>query len=112
MVLDLRVGDVLRLRRKHPCGGFDWDVVRVGADIGVCCRKCGRRVLLDRPTLHRRLKSVVERGAPVDPAIERALFGDPAESHADDRPPTAHVPLSPPGRGARGEGAGDDAGQP
>ncbi len=75
MVMDLRVGDVLRLRRKHPCGGFDWDVVRVGADIGLTCRECGRRVLLDRPTLRRRLKAVVERGAPVDPEIERALFG-------------------------------------
>ena len=109
MVLDLRVGDVLRLRRKHPCGGFDWEVVRVGADIGVRCRECGRRVLLDRPTLHRRLKSVVERGAPVDPAIERALFGGPAESHTDD--PASHVPLSPPGRGAKGEGAEEAAGR-
>ena len=76
MVLDLRVGDVLRLRRKHPCGGFDWDVVRVGQDVGLVCRECGRRVLLDRPTLRRRLKSVIERGAPTDPAIEQALFGD------------------------------------
>ena len=77
MVLDLRVGDVLRLRRKHPCGGFDWDVVRVGLDIGLVCRECGRRVLLDRPTLRRRLRVVVERGAPTDPAIEQTLFGDP-----------------------------------
>jgi hypothetical protein len=76
MVMDLRVGDVLRLRRKHPCGGFDWDVVRVGADIGLLCRGCGRRVLLDRPTLRSRLREVVTRGAPVDPAIEQALFGD------------------------------------
>jgi len=103
MVLDLRVGDVLRLRRKHPCGGFDWDVVRVGADVGMRCRECGRRVLLDRPTLHRRLKSVLERGAPVDPAIERALFGDLAPSPDADAElmPTSS---SPSGRGARGEG--------
>jgi hypothetical protein len=75
MVMDLRMGDVLRLRRKHPCGGFEWQVVRVGADVGLICRTCGRRVLLDRPTLHRRVQAVVERGAPLDPAIERALFG-------------------------------------
>lgn len=75
MVMDLRMGDVLRLRRKHPCGGFEWQVVRVGADVGLVCRSCGRRVLLDRPTLHRRVQAVVERGAPLDPAIERALFG-------------------------------------
>ena len=76
MVLDLRMGDVLRLRRKHPCGGFEWDVVRVGLDIGLRCRTCRRRVLLDRPTLRRRLAEVVERGEPVDPAIERALRGE------------------------------------
>lgn len=75
MVMDLRMGDVLRLGRKHPCGGFEWQVVRVGADIGLVCRTCGRRVILDRPTLHRRVQAVVERGAPVAPAIERALFG-------------------------------------
>ncbi len=75
MALDLRVGDVLRLRRKHPCGGFDWDVVRVGADIGLCCRECGRRVLMDRPTLRRRAKELLERGPALDPAIEAALEG-------------------------------------
>ncbi len=82
MVLDLRMGDVLRLRRKHPCGGFDWDVVRIGLDIGLCCRKCQRRVLLDRPTLHRRIAEVVERGEPLDPAIERALWGDDGDGES------------------------------
>ena len=79
MVLDMRMGDVLRLRRKHPCGGFDWTVVRVGLDVGLRCRTCGRRVLLDRPTLRRRISEVVERGEPVDPAIERALRGEDAQ---------------------------------
>ena len=72
------MGDVLRLRRKHPCGGFDWDVVRVGLDIGLRCRTCGRRVMLDRPTLRRRISEVVERGQPVDAEIERALRGEDA----------------------------------
>ena len=76
MVLDLRMGDVLRLRRKHPCGGFEWEVVRVGLDIGLRCHTCSRRVLLDRPTLRRRLAEVVARGEPVDPEIERALRGE------------------------------------
>lgn len=76
MVLDLRMGDVLRMRRPHPCGSLEWEVVRVGADIGLRCRGCARRVLMDRPTLRRRAKALVERGAAVDPAIERALFGD------------------------------------
>ncbi len=75
MVLDLRVGDVLRMRRKHPCGGFEWNVVRVGADIGLVCRSCGRRVLMDRPTVRRRARELVQRGEPVDPAVWRAIEG-------------------------------------
>ena len=75
MVLDLRVGDVLRMRRKHPCGGFDWDVVRVGADIGIVCRGCGRRVLMRRDVVRRRVRALLERGAPVDPEVWRAIEG-------------------------------------
>ena len=83
MVMDLRVGDVLRLRRKHPCGGFDWDVVRVGADIGLVCRGCGRRVLMRRDVVRRRVRSLLERGAPVDPEVWRALEGAGPGAPAD-----------------------------
>ena len=57
----LNLGDVVRLRRVHPCGGFDWQVTRLGADIGLRCLGCGRRVLLERATLERRLKEFVSR---------------------------------------------------
>lgn len=68
------MGDVVRLRKPHPCGGVDWEVVRLGADIGLRCRGCGRRVLLERRTLERRLKTFVSRGEPVDPEKERLIF--------------------------------------
>ena len=55
------VGDVLRLKKPHPCGGFDWRVVRLGADIGVKCVTCGRRVLLPRRDLERRMKVFIVR---------------------------------------------------
>ena len=55
------IGDVVRLKKPHPCGGFDWAVVRLGADIGVKCLGCGRRVLLPRRELERRLKGFVSR---------------------------------------------------
>ena len=58
-VLELNLGDVLRLRKPHPCGGSDWEVTRLGADIGLRCLVCGRRVLLERPTLEKRLKTFV-----------------------------------------------------
>ena len=45
-IIDFRMQDVVRLRKAHPCGGFEWEVVRLGADIGLRCRTCGHRVLL------------------------------------------------------------------
>jgi len=60
------VGDVVRLKKPHPCGGFDWNVVRLGADIGVKCVTCGRRVLLPRRDLERRMKLFVLRASPND----------------------------------------------
>jgi hypothetical protein len=60
-VLDIAPGDVIRLRRRHPCGVDTWQVVRTGADIGIRCQGCGRRVLLERRALERRLIAFVER---------------------------------------------------
>ena len=48
------VGATVTLRKAHPCGGREWQVVRTGADIGICCRTCGRRVVLPREELERR----------------------------------------------------------
>jgi hypothetical protein len=60
------VGDVVRLKKPHPCGGVDWSVVRLGADIGVKCVTCGRRVLLPRRDLERRMKLFVVRATAAD----------------------------------------------
>jgi hypothetical protein len=60
------VGDVVRLKKPHPCGGFDWIVTRLGADIGVKCVTCGRRVLLSRHDLERRMKLFVARAPAID----------------------------------------------
>lgn len=54
--MEVRIGDVVRLKKKHPCGSDEWQVTRVGADIGLRCRKCQRRVLLEREVFERRLK--------------------------------------------------------
>ena len=68
------MGDVVRLRKPHPCGGLEWEVVRLGADIGLRCGSCGRRVLLERRTLEKRLRAFVSRGEPIDPEKERLIF--------------------------------------
>ena len=54
--IDVRVGDIAIMRKPHPCGGFEWEITRVGADIGLRCLSCGRRVMLARETFERRLK--------------------------------------------------------
>ena len=69
-VLELFVGDVVRLRRRHPCGGDTWLVDRLGADIGLRCESCGRHIMIERRALERRLAEFVSRG---DPAITAAL---------------------------------------
>ncbi|HEY2916274.1 MAG TPA: DUF951 domain-containing protein [Candidatus Limnocylindrales bacterium] len=75
-VLELLLGDVVRLKRNHPCGGRDWRVDRLGADIGLRCLTCGRHVLVERRQLERRLVEFVERG---DPALTAAVQPGTAE---------------------------------
>jgi hypothetical protein len=84
MALDVRMGDVVEMRKPHPCGNRVWTVVRVGADIGLSCNQCERRILMDRSTFHRRVKDLVERGAEVAPEIEAALFGSEASGSDED----------------------------
>ena len=62
MAMEIKLGDVVRLRKKHPCGSYEWEVVRLGADIGIKCLKCQRRVLLERSVFERRVKAFVSRG--------------------------------------------------
>ena len=64
--VDLRIGDRITLRKAHPCGGHEWAVVRIGADIGLVCTTCGHRVLMDRLDVERRYTGHLEHG-PEDP---------------------------------------------
>ena len=70
MPLALYLGDVVRLRRSHPCGSTTWQIDRLGADIGLRCQGCGRHVLLERAALERRVLDFVSRG---DPAMSAAV---------------------------------------
>jgi len=74
-VLVLLLGDVVRLRRAHPCGGRTWLVDRLGADIGIRCETCGRHVLVERAALERRIEGFVRRG---DPDLSAAVGPHPA----------------------------------
>ena len=65
--VELRIGDLIRLRKAHPCGSRDWRVQRVGADIGLVCAGCGHRILMDRLDVERRYMQLLERGPEGDP---------------------------------------------
>jgi hypothetical protein len=59
MLPEIKINDIVRLRKPHPCGSYDWKVVRLGADIGLECLGCKRRTLLTRRKLARRFKNIV-----------------------------------------------------
>jgi hypothetical protein len=61
MYEDLRLGDLVRMRKAHPCGSSQWEVVRLGADIGIRCSGCQRRVLMPRRQFAHRVKTLVSR---------------------------------------------------
>lgn len=61
--IEINLGDVVQMRKAHPCGGDTWRVTRLGAEIGMRCLTCDRKVLLPRATFERRVKRFVERGA-------------------------------------------------
>ena len=56
----LNLGDIVKMRKSHPCGNDLWKVVYVGADIKIKCEKCARIVMPDRPTFEKRVKKIVE----------------------------------------------------
>jgi hypothetical protein len=72
MPLELFLDDILQLRKPHPCGSDQWRVVRLGADIGLRCLGCDRKVLLPRSTLEKRIKRFVSRGAATETAAGTA----------------------------------------
>jgi hypothetical protein len=59
MLIDLQLKTVVRLRKPHPCGGYEWTVTRLGADIGLECNTCQHRVMLTRRELSKRIKAIV-----------------------------------------------------
>ena len=63
MAHDVQIDDLVRLRKPHPCGSYEWRVVRVGADMAIKCQVCGRRVMMDRRTFNKRVKKVIRRSS-------------------------------------------------
>jgi hypothetical protein len=59
---DIRLDDIVKMRKTHPCGGDEWRVVRLGTDIGMICLTCRRKVYLPRSRFARQVKKYSSRG--------------------------------------------------
>ena len=64
--MEIKLGDVVRLRKQHPCGSDEWEVVRLGADIRIRCLGCQRYILLVRSDFERRVKKLISRTEDTD----------------------------------------------
>ena len=93
--MDIKTGDIVRLKKKHPCGSYEWQVVRVGADIGIKCRQCQHRVLLPRSVFKRRVKAVIPGEEPATRKTAGERIKELEEKLADllARWPPHSVPL-------------------
>jgi len=59
--LKLYVGDIVRMRKVHPCGGTDWEILRVGMDFRIKCVTCGRVVMLSRVKFEKAIKNIIKQ---------------------------------------------------
>jgi len=55
---EYRTGDVVQMKKPHPCGGSSWEILRVGMDFRIRCQTCGRMVMLPRPRFEKGVKKV------------------------------------------------------
>ena len=57
--MDVRVGDVLKMKKPHPCGGDLFTVSRIGMDFRIHCKKCGREVMVPRSKVEKNIKQII-----------------------------------------------------
>lgn len=78
--MDIRLGDVLRLKKGHPCGGNEWEVHRIGMDFRLQCRKCGRMIMVPRKQAEKNLRLLIRDGVSYKPMeLAPARTSDAAE---------------------------------
>lgn len=57
--MDIKVGDVLKLKKQHPCGSSEWEVLRIGADFRLKCKGCEHQIMIARRTLEKNIKQIL-----------------------------------------------------
>lgn len=65
--MEIYVGDLVRLKKEHPCGSREWLVLRTGADFRIKCQGCGHEVMLPREKLEKRVRRIIRDGVEINP---------------------------------------------
>jgi Uncharacterized protein conserved in bacteria len=61
MIVRYEVGDIVKMKKSHPCGSDQWEITRTGIDFGLKCLGCGRRVMIPRPKFEKAVKTIINR---------------------------------------------------
>ncbi len=56
--MDINVGDIIKLKKEHPCGSKEWEVLRIGQDFRIKCLGCGHQLMLPRKSLEKSIKEI------------------------------------------------------
>ena len=72
--MEYYLGDVVKMRKAHPCGNDLWEVTRVGIDFRIRCQKCNHSVMLTRQRFEKQVKSIISRGDPELTEAQRPKF--------------------------------------
>lgn len=59
--MDYQVGDIVKLKKKHPCGSYEWEVLRVGADFRLKCEGCGHQIMIPRKLVEKNTKEIRQK---------------------------------------------------
>ena len=57
--MDIQVGDILKMKKQHPCGSSEWEVLRIGADFSLKCTGCGHQIMIPRVKAEKNVRGVV-----------------------------------------------------
>ena len=59
--MDIYIGDILKLKKQHPCGSSEWEVLRVGMDFRLKCSKCGHQIMIPRKLVEKNIRQITKK---------------------------------------------------
>lgn len=62
--MDIQVGDIVKLKKQHPCGSHDWEVLRIGADFRLKCAGCGHQIMIARRMVEKNVREIRKKEEP------------------------------------------------